>query len=101
MNAYQNQNKWKHNLIPIEISKTDSDRVIDLLIYKNPYALIKKLNVFSGNHNMNFICRRCLISYTSENLLMIHKPKSDGPIITTNTTSSGSHLNWKKEIILF
>ena len=39
---YQDQNKWKHNLIPIEISKNDSDTVIDLAIYKNHYILIKK-----------------------------------------------------------
>ena len=37
---YQDGDKWKHNLIPIEISKNESDNVIDLLIYKNHYALI-------------------------------------------------------------
>ena len=36
----------KHKLIPIEISKNVSDKVIDLLIYKNHYVPIKKLNVF-------------------------------------------------------
>ena len=46
LNFYQDQNKWKHNLIPIEISKNETDRVVDLLIYKNHYALIKQLNVF-------------------------------------------------------
>ena len=36
LNFYQDGNNWKHNLIPIEISKNDeSDRVVDLLIYKN------------------------------------------------------------------
>ena len=39
---YQDGDKWKHNLIPIEISKNESDKVIDLLIYKKHYALIKK-----------------------------------------------------------
>ena len=37
---YQNQNKWRHNLFPIDISKNESDRVIDLLIYKNHYTLV-------------------------------------------------------------
>ena len=46
LNFYQDQNKWRHKLVPIEFSKNDSDRDIDLLIYKNHYALIKKLNVF-------------------------------------------------------
>ena len=48
---YQDQNQWKHKLIPTEISKNNSDRVIDLAIYKNHYVLIKKLDVFLGDHN--------------------------------------------------
>ena len=43
---YQDQNKWKHKLITIEIGKINSDRVIDLIIYIDHYALIIKLNVF-------------------------------------------------------
>ena len=43
---YQDQNKWKRKLIPIKISKSESDRVIDLLIYKIHYALIKRFYVF-------------------------------------------------------
>ena len=69
LNFYQDGDKWKHNLIPIEISKNESDNVIDLLIYKNHHALIKKLHVFLGNHNKSFVCRRCLSSYTCENAL--------------------------------
>ena len=95
INFYQDKNKWKHNLIPIEISKNKSDRVVDLLIYKNHYALIKKLNVFLGDHHKNFICRRCLNSYTSENMLRIHKPKCENNDITTIRTSNESHLHWK------
>ena len=71
--SYQDQNQWKHKLLPIEISKNNSDRVIDLAIYKNHYVLIKKLDVFLGDHNKNFICKRRLSSYTSENMLMRHK----------------------------
>ena len=50
LNFHQDQNKWKHKLIPVEVSKNDSDRIIDLLIYKNHYDLIKKLDVFLGDH---------------------------------------------------
>ena len=32
INFYQDQNSWKHKLIPIEISENVSDKVIDLLI---------------------------------------------------------------------
>ena len=93
---YQDQNQWKHKLVPIEISKIDSDRVIDLAIYKNHYILIKKLNTFLGGHNKNFICRRCLSSYTSEYMLIKHKQKCGDDNITTLKTSNESHLFWKK-----
>ena len=93
---YEDQNPWKHKLIPIEISKNASDRVIDLAIYKNQYILIKKLNIFLGDHNKNFICRRCLSSYTSENMLIKHKQKCGDDNITTIKTSNESHLFWKK-----
>ena len=32
LNFYQDQNQWKHKLIPNEISKNDSDRVVDLVL---------------------------------------------------------------------
>ena len=95
LNFYQDGDKWKHNLIPIEISKNESDKVIDLLIYKNHYALIKKLHVFLGDHHKSFVCRRCLNSYTSENALTNHKEKC-GDDICTIRTSNESHLYWKK-----
>ena len=93
---YQDQNQWKHKLIPIEISKNNSDKVIDLAIYKNHYVLIKKLDVFLGDHNKKFICRRCLSSYTSENMLIKHKQKCGDDNITSIKTSNKSHLHWEK-----
>ena len=93
---YQDQNQWKYKLIPIEISKNNSDKVIDLAIYKNHYALIKKLDVSLGDHNKKFICRQCLSSYSSENMLMKHKEKCGDDIITTIQASIESHLHWKK-----
>ena len=74
INFYPDKNKWKHNLIPNKVSKNESERVIVLLVYKYHYALIKKLKVFLGDHQKNFICRRCLNTYTSGNMLMMHKP---------------------------
>ena len=74
LNFYQDKTKWKQKLIPIEISKNESDKVVDLLIFKNFYAIIKKLLVFLGDHKKSFLCRRCSNSYTSENMLKIHKP---------------------------
>ena len=96
LNFYQDQNQWKHKLIPNEINKNNSARVIDLAIYKNHYVLIKKLDVFLGDHNKRFICRRCLSSYTSENMLMKHKLKYENNDITSIKNSNESHLYWKK-----
>ena len=66
---YQDQNTTrKHKLIPFEDSKNDLDRSFDLLFYRNHYVIIKRLNVFFGNHNCSFVCRRCLSSYTCQNM---------------------------------
>ena len=96
LNFYQDGDKWKHNLLPIEISKNGSDNVIDFLIYKNHYALIKKLHVFLGDHNKSFVCRRCLNSYTCETALINHKEKCGDDNICTIRASNESHLYWKK-----
>ena len=96
LNFYQDGDKLKHNLIPIEISKNGPDKVVDLLIYKNHYALIKKLHVFLADHNKNFVCRCCLNSYTCENALVNHKEKCGDDNICTIRTSNESHLYWKK-----
>ena len=93
---YQDQNNWIHKLIPIEVSKNNSDRVIDLAIYKNHYVLIKKLDVFLGDHNKKYICRQGLSSYTSKNMLLKHEQNCGDDNITTIKTSIESHLHWKK-----
>ena len=97
MNFYEDHRKWRHKSIPIEISKKDTDRYIDLAIYKNHYVLIKKLDVFSGDHTKKFICRRCLNSYTNENMLLLHKPKCEINDITTIRISNELHLHRKKD----
>ena len=80
----------------MENSKNESDNVTDLIIYKNHYALIKKLHVFLSNHNKNFVCRRCLGSYTCENALKNPKKKCGDDNICTIRTSNESHLFWNK-----
>ena len=93
---YQDQNKWRHKLILIEVRQGDSDRVIDLIFYQIHYALTKKLIVFLGDHHKTFFCRRCFNSYTSENLLKNHEPKCENNDIITLRTSAESHFFWKK-----
>ena len=77
LNFYPDQNTWKDKLIPIEVSKHDSDKKIDLLFYKNEYVLIKKLKVTLGNPNCNHVCRKCLSSYTFQNMLIKPKEKRE------------------------
>ena len=62
---------------------------------KNHYVLVKKLDVFLGDHNKKFTYRQCLSSYTNENMLMKHKQKCGEDNITTIKTSNESHLHWK------
>ena len=97
---YQDQNKGRHKLIPYEISNINSDRVIDLAIYRNHYVLIEKLDVFLGDPNKKFICRQCLSSYTSENMLLKHKRKCGDDNITTIKTSNESYFHWIKNFFI-
>ena len=96
LNFYQHGNKGKHNLIPFEISKNKSDRVVDLIIYKKHYALIKKINVNLGDHHKNLICRRCFNSYTNENALKNHKEKCGDDNLCSIRRSGESHIHWNK-----
>ena len=62
--------------------------------YKNYYVLNKKLNVFIGKPDCKYICRKCLNSYTTHNMLFKHKK-----LCQENqqlTTSPDSHIYWKK-----
>ena len=66
------------------------------MVYKNHYVLIKKLNMFLGDHHENFICRRRLNSYTSENMSMMHKQKCGDDDITTIKLQMNHIFNGKK-----
>ena len=82
LSFYQDRNNWKHKLISLEISKTNSFRVIDFLIYKNHIVLIKKFRTFSGSHSCIAVCRRYLSSDSGENVLFKHKQRCDQQEIT-------------------
>ena len=55
LDFYQDGDNSEHKVSPV-IIKNESDEVFDLLIYKNHYALIKKLHVLLGNHNKSLVC---------------------------------------------
>ena len=67
-----------------------------MLIYKNHYVLKEKLNVVLGKSDSKYICRRCLSSYSSKNVLLKYKIKCEQQEITSIKTSNGSHPYWKK-----
>ena len=46
LDFHQGQNKWKHLIISFEVSKTDSDRVGDLIICKNHMLSLKNQMYF-------------------------------------------------------
>ena len=54
------------------MTKNDSGRVVDLLNYKNHYVPNKKSHVFIGKEDKKYICRRCLKSYTNQDVLISH-----------------------------
>ena len=64
MNFYQNENFRKQKIVPIEVGEKNSDRIVDLLIYRNHHVVVKKLHIFVSNHNCNFVCGQCLNSCT-------------------------------------
>ena len=88
LSFYQDQNYWKHKLIPIDFSKIKSDTAFELKIYKNLFVLIKKVHVLLGNHVCNFVCRRGLNSY----VLMKHKQSYNEHKITSIRSSKESHI---------
>ena len=65
---------WKLNPIRIadDTEPPGQPGDIDLLLYDNHYILIKKLHSFIGNHNSNWVCRRCFNSFTTEETLRKH-----------------------------
>ena len=87
-----------YNYIPIEKSKKRIGKVIDFLLYRNQYVFIKKSHVFVGEHESKFVCRRCLSSYSSQNVSMKHKHRCEEKEKRSIQTSNQSDLYWKKRI---
>ena len=95
---YQNQNIWRNKLLPIEASKNNSDEIVNLLIYKNHYVLIKKLNVCLGKQHCLYICRWCLNAYTNQDVLINHMQNYGQQEKSSIRLNTESHLHWKKHI---
>ena len=46
LNFHQDENNWKHKLIPTDVSKNMSDKSFDLSVYKNHSVLNKNYSYF-------------------------------------------------------
>ena len=82
----------KHKLFPIEVSRNETDRLVDLQIYRTHYVLIKKLNVFLGKQVFRFIFKGCLCPYTSQGVLIIQMQKCGQQKITSIKLINEPHL---------
>ena len=95
---------WKHKLVPLPIRRKNSDRLADLMVYINHYVLIKKLQVFLDKPDSKFICRQCLSSYSSQNVLIKHKQDVNNKktaIRTNNEPHSYLKKHFDKNLLFF
>ena len=100
LSFYLNQKVWKHESIPIEISKKKCDKIFDLFFYRKLYVLIKNYIGFLGKHESKFVCRRCLNCILSKNVLLKHKQRCELQEITSIKIPKESHTYWKKHFYL-
>ena len=86
-----------YNLVPIYISKNiENRRIIDLILYKNHYILLKKLHVFIGKHDNCYVCRNCLNSYSVQSELATHKRLCGNKTKSVYIPCKETHIKWDK-----
>ena len=61
-----------NNKIPIYKSNKNFEKFIDLLLYKNHYMNIKRIDLFFNTNNKTHFCRNCCNSFYSENKYRDH-----------------------------
>ena len=94
---YSKEDDNDYNLVPLYISKNiENRRIIDLILYKNHYILLKKLHVFIGKHDNSFVCRNFLSSYTVLSKLITHKRLCCNKNKSVYIPSKESHVKWNK-----
>ena len=86
-----------YKLVPLYISKNiENRRIIDLILYKNHYILLKKLHVFIGKHDNCYDCRNCLSSYSVQSELITHKILCGNKNKSVYIPSKETHVKWNK-----
>ena len=68
--VYSTEEDKDYKLVWLYISKlNENKRIIDLILYKIHYILLKKLHDFIGKHDCRYLCRNCLGGYTIQSEL--------------------------------
>ena len=94
---YSKEDDNDYNLVPLYISKNiENRRIIDLILYKNHYILLKKLHVFIGKHDNIYVCRNCLNSYSIQSELITHKRLCGDKNKSVYIPAKETHVKWNK-----
>ena len=94
---YSTEDDNDYKLVPLYISKNiENRRIVDLILYKNHYILLKKLHVFIGKHDNSYVCRSCLSSYTVESKLITHEKLCANKDKSVYIPAKESHVIWNK-----
>ena len=94
---YSEEEENDYKLVPLYISKnTENRRIIDLILYKNHYILLKELHVFIGKHDNQYVCRNCLSSYSVLSELTTHKKLCGGKMKSVYIPCKKTHIKWDK-----
>ena len=94
---YSEEEDNDYKLVPLYISKNiENRRIVDLILYKNHYILLKKLHVFIGKHDNIYVCRNCLSSYSVQSELITHKKSCGNKNKSVYIPSKETHVKWNK-----
>ena len=94
---YSEEKDNDYKLVPLYISKNiENRRIVDLILYKNHYILLKKLHVFIGKHDNIYVCRNCLSSYSVQSELITHKKLCGNKKKSVYIPSKETHIKWNK-----
>ena len=94
---YSTEEDIDYKLVPLYISKNNENRrIIDLILYKNHYILLKKLHVFIGKHDNHYVCRNCLNSYSIQSELTTHKILCGNKAKSVYIPCKETHVKWNK-----
>ena len=95
LSFYQNESKWKHELLLFEIIKTNLHRVVGQITSKNHFVLIGNSKKPLDKDGSIFECGRCWKSYTNQNVIINHSQRCEKQKVMSIRTSNETHL--KKE----